>query len=118
MNLLKNIFILFTTLILFVSSNGFFVKQITAMQNEETKNKITENCIKEINSKEGFIDLLNEIDIQEINIHGQINKILKKDPIVSLPIDFIPNDLEDWAKSMRVSVEIRLIEKKESFIFV
>jgi len=87
------------------------VKQITAMQNEETKNKITENCIKEINSKEGFIDLLNEIDIQEINIHGQINKILKKDPIVSLPIDFIPNDLEDWAKSMRVSVEIRLIEK-------
>ena len=91
------------------------VKQITAMQNEETKNKITENCIKEINRKEGFVDLLNEIDIQEINIHGQINKILKKDPIVSLPIDFVPDDLEDWAKSLRVAVEIRLIEKYSDF---
>ena len=91
------------------------VKQITAMQNDETKNKITENCIKEINKKDGFIDLLNEIDIQEINIHGQINRILRKDPIVSLPIDLIPNDLEDWAKSMRVSVEIRLIEKYSDY---
>lgn len=55
--------------------------------------------------------MLAEIDIQIINIHGEINRILKKDPIVSLPIDFIPNDLDDWAKSLRVAVEIRLIEK-------
>lgn len=87
------------------------VKQITAMANDETKNKITENCIKEINKKDGFIDLLSDIEIPAINIHGEINRILKKDPIVSLPIDLIPNDLEDWAKSMRVAVEIRLIEK-------
>jgi len=87
------------------------IKQITAMKNDETKSRITENCIKQINGKPGFIDLLNDIDIQVINIHGVINRILKKDPVVSLPIDFIPNDLEDWAKSLKVLVEIRLIEK-------
>jgi hypothetical protein len=87
------------------------VKQITAMQNEETKVKIAENCIKQIVTQSDFIELLNEIDIKEINIHGYINRILKKEPIISLPIDLIPDDLEDWAKSLKVTVEIRTVEK-------
>ena len=87
------------------------VKQITAMQRAETKNKVTENCIKEINRKSGFTDLLAEIDIKEISIHGRINRILKKEPVVALPIDFIPKDLEEWAKSLRVPVKIWLVEK-------
>jgi len=87
------------------------VKQITAMQNDDSKNKMAENAIKEIEKKPGFKDLLAEIEISEINIHGTINKILKKSPIVALPIDFIPSDLEDWAKSLRVPVKIWLVEK-------
>jgi hypothetical protein len=87
------------------------VKQITAMQSGETKNKITESCIREIGRKPGFTDLLGEIDIQEIGIHGRINRILKKDPVVALPIDTIPKDLEEWARSLRVPVRIWLVEK-------
>lgn len=87
------------------------VKQITAMQNRETKNKIVDNCINEIKQKSGFTDLLAEIDIQAIGIHGRLNRILKKEPIVALPIDMIPNDLEEWAKSLRVPVKIWLVEK-------
>lgn len=86
-------------------------KQITAIQNDDTKTKITESCISEIQKNKGFIDLLSEINISEINIHGEIEKILRKDPIVSLPIDYIPNDLEEWADNLKIKVEIQLVEK-------
>jgi hypothetical protein len=86
-------------------------KQITAMENLDTKIKIAENCIKKINKNVSFKDLLNEIDIEEINIHGTINRILKLSPIVALPIDFIPNDLRDWTKTLKVEVIVWLVEK-------
>jgi len=86
-------------------------KQITAMENIDTKVKIAENCIEKINKNPSFKDLLNEIDIEEINIHGTINKILKSPPIVALPIDFIPNDLKDWTKTLKVEVIVWLVEK-------
>jgi len=86
-------------------------KQITAMENIETKNKITENCIKQIDKNKLFKDVLSEIDIQEINIHGTINKILQKSPEIAIPIDFIPNDLNDWKKTLKVKVNVWVIEK-------
>lgn len=86
-------------------------KQITAMMNDDAKQKTVDTCLNEINKKVGFKDLLEELYISEMEIHGRIEKILKKDPIVSLPIDFIPEDLEDWASSLKVKVEIRIIEK-------
>jgi len=86
-------------------------KQITAMENIDTKNKIVENCIKQIDKNKAFKDLLSEIDIQEINIHGTINKILQKSPEIALPIDFIPNDLNDWKKTLKVKVTVWVIEK-------
>ena len=86
-------------------------KQITAIQNDDTKVKITENCITEIQKNKSFIELLSEINISEINILGEIEKILRKDPIVSLPIDYIPNDLEEWAENLKIKVEIQLVEK-------
>ena len=86
-------------------------KQITAMENIDTKTKIAENCIQKINKNTPFKDILNEIDIEEINIHGKINNILKSSPIVALPIDFIPNDLKDWTKTLKVEVIVWLVEK-------
>jgi hypothetical protein len=86
-------------------------KQITAIENIDTKNKIAENCIKEINKNTLFKDLLNEIDIEEINIHGTINKILQQPPRVALPIDSIPKDLKDWTKTLKAEVIVWLVEK-------
>ena len=81
------------------------------MENIDTKTKIAENCIKKINKNSSFKDILNEIDIEEINIHGAINNILKSPPIVALPIDSIPNDLRDWTKTLKVEVIVWLVEK-------
>lgn len=86
-------------------------KQITAMENMDTKARIADNCVNKINKNTSFKDLLNEIEIEEINIHGAINKIMKSPPIVALPIDYVPNDLKDWTKSLKVEVIVWLIEK-------
>jgi len=86
-------------------------KQITAMENVDTKTKIAENCIIDIDRNTTFKNLLYEIDIEEINIHRTINKILQQPPKVALPIDYIPADLKDWTKTLKVEVIVWLVEK-------
>lgn len=80
--------------------------------NRETKNKITELCIAEIGKQKEFSKLLeSDLKIQQIHVHGFVQKILEKDPIVSLPIDYSPSDLEEWASMQKVDVQIQHIEK-------
>ena len=87
-------------------------KQLVAATNPETKNKITGLCIAEIEKQREFFRLLeSDLKIKLINIHGLIQKILEKDPIVSLPIDYSPSDLEGWASWLKADVRIQHIEK-------
>jgi hypothetical protein len=44
-------------------------------------------------------------------VYGFVQKILEKDPIVSLPIDYSPSDLEECASMQKVDVQIQRIEK-------
>ena len=87
-------------------------KQLVAATNPETKNKITGLCIAEIEKQKEFSNLLeSDLKIKLINIHGLVQKILEKDPIVSLPIDYSPSDLEGWASWLKADVRIQHIEK-------
>ena len=87
-------------------------KQLVAVMNRETKYKITELCIAEIGKQKEFSKLLeSDLKIQLLNVHGTVQKILEKDPIVSLPIDYSPSDLEEWASMQKVDVQIQHIEK-------
>lgn len=86
-------------------------KQITAIMNAETKSKIIDMCLKEVNAKPAFKDLIAEIEIAEINLHGRLIEILKKPPYIALPIDLIPSDLYDWVKTLRNEVIVWRIEK-------
>ena len=87
-------------------------KQLVAVMNRDTKNKITELCIAEIGKQKEFSKLLeSDLKIQLIHVHGFVQKLLEKDPIVSLPIDYSPNDLEEWASTQKVVVQIQHIEK-------
>ena len=83
-------------------------KQLVAVMNRETKNKITSLCIAEIEKQKEFSNLLeSDLKIRLINVHGLVQKILEKDPIVSLPIDYSPSDLEEWASLQKVDVQIQ-----------
>ena len=87
-------------------------KQLVAVMNRETKYKITELCIAEIGRQKEFSKLLeSDLKIQLLNVHGTVQKILEKAPIVSLPIDYSPSDLEEWASMQKVDVQIQHIEK-------
>ncbi|MBR2899040.1 MAG: DUF4357 domain-containing protein [Fibrobacter sp.] len=85
-------------------------KQFVAVMNREMKNKITELCIAEIGKQKEFSKLLeSDLKIQLIHIHGYVQKILEKDPVISLPIDYTLSDLEVWAK--KFNVQIQHVEK-------
>ena len=83
-------------------------KQLVAVMNRETKYKITELCIAEIGRQKEFSKLLeSDLKIQLLNVHGTVQKILENAPIVSLPIDYSPSDLEEWASMQKVDVQIQ-----------
>ncbi|MEE0875766.1 MAG: hypothetical protein UIH18_00590 [Fibrobacteraceae bacterium] len=87
-------------------------KQLVAVMNRETKNKIAEHCIAEIGKQKEFSKLLeSDLKIQQIHVHGFVQKILEKAPIVSLPIDYSPSDLEEWVSMQKVDVQIQHVEK-------
>ena len=71
-----------------------------------------ENRWFKIEKQKEFSNLLeSDLKIRLNNIHGLVQKILEKDPIVSLPIDYSPSDLEEWASLQKVDVQIQHIEK-------
>ena len=86
-------------------------KQLTAIVNEDSKAKILVQTLEEIKGRKEFKDLLSEIGIQDIGIHGEIQDILSKPPIIALPIDEIPDDLEEWAGTLKNDVRIWIVEK-------
>jgi hypothetical protein len=52
-----------------------------------------------------------ELEINEIEIHGRLNRILRKAPTVAIPIDSIPGDLTEWVQTLRNTVKIWVLEK-------
>jgi hypothetical protein len=87
-------------------------KQLTAVLKPETLELILSMALAHLNSNQPIKDVIvDELQISEINIHGTINSILKKPPIVAIPIDDIPLDLTEWASTLKHDVRIWRIEK-------
>lgn len=64
-----------------------------------------------IGSDSEFQDSLEELGIKLIDIHGKLNTILRKKPVVALPIDDIPADLDQWAQTLTYTVKLWKVEK-------
>jgi hypothetical protein len=86
-------------------------KQLTAITNEETKAKLVGQAFDAISQLKELRELLLEIDLPEMHIHKEIQAILAKPPILALPIDEIPDDLEDYLGTLRVEFKLWTIEK-------
>lgn len=86
-------------------------KQLTAITNEETKAKLITQAFDAISELKALRDLLAEIDIPEMHIHKELQTILAKSPILALPIDEIPDDLEDYLGTLKVEFKLWTIEK-------
>ncbi len=86
-------------------------KQITAITNTETEERIKTFCLQEIENNKDFKDLLFEIGISEMKIHSNLNRIFECMPIIAIPIDEIPSDLTEWAQTIKNEVRIWEISK-------
>lgn len=86
-------------------------KQLTAILNAESKAKILTQAIQSIGTDKDFLDLLQEVGIKPLNIHGELQSIIDKPPILALPIDEIPDDLEEWASTLKIEFKIWTVEK-------
>lgn len=86
-------------------------KQLTAIANEAAKAKIITQALEEIKNDKELKDLLAEIGVEEIHVHGQLQSILSRPPIIALPIDIVPDDLEEWAVTLRNEIRIWTVEK-------
>jgi DNA polymerase III delta prime subunit len=71
---------------------------VTQYQNDETtKEKFDEQCIK-------------EIDVRKI-----LAEILNKEPVIGIPIDSVSNDLKEWARTLKYNVKLWTITKYVDF---
>lgn len=86
-------------------------KQLTATITDSAQAKIVDLCLAMIGSDGALQDSLEELGIHTINIHGKLNSILAKKPIVALPIDDVPADLDQWAQTLTYTVKLWKIEK-------
>jgi len=86
-------------------------KQITALEAPETREKILGMALEVIQENEQLKDAIEDLGIREIEIHGRLQAVLRQPPVVAIPIDAIPKDLESWTRSLKYDVQIWIIEK-------
>lgn len=86
-------------------------KQLAAVSNTATQESIVTEALAAVRESEDLKEALSEFGIEEFGLHGRIAGILKSLPTVAIPIDKIPDDLEEWAGTLRHDVQIQVIEK-------
>ena len=89
-------------------------KQITAVDSQVSRETILKVALNLVKLDEAAAAVFSDLGIAQLDIHGVIQGILKKPPIIAIPIDGIPSDLQSWAKTLKFEVKIWVIEKYES----
>ena len=74
-------------------------KQLAAVSNAATQESIVTEALAAVRESEDLKEALSEFGIKEFGLHGRIAEILKSLPTVAIPIDKIPDDLEEWAET-------------------
>ncbi len=85
--------------------------QLAALQRPETRERILKSALAMIGASEDQKEMIRELGIHEIGLHGKIASILSKPPVVAIPIDEIPPDLRDWTSSLKNPVKLWEIRK-------
>jgi hypothetical protein len=90
-------------------------KQLVASSQSSSKRRLIELAVDTIRNDPDFLGKFEEQEIQEIDIAGVLGEILEGPPIIALPIDAVPNDLREWADTLKVEVKLWLVEKHVEF---
>jgi hypothetical protein len=85
--------------------------QLAAAGSSQTKDKIILLALNSIKNSTSLKDMLSEMGIDQLEMHGRLQSILSKQPIVAIPIDSVPKDLLQWIETLRHTVKIWEIRK-------
>lgn len=80
--------------------------QIVACLNQDTRDLLTDRVLEHISSDKALS--------LEQGIQKRVVSILRKEPIVAIPIDGSSDDLETWAQTQKLPVSIWVIQKLQS----
>jgi hypothetical protein len=86
-------------------------KQIQASVTPQTKKIVEELAVESYSSNENTKKKFQDIEVEEVNIRRHLRKILDKKPIVGIPIDDIPNNLDRWTQTLKYNVKLWVIKK-------
>jgi hypothetical protein len=86
-------------------------RQLAAVSSSETRELLLQLALNVVRQESGLRTMLREIGVEELEVHGRIQRVLRKTPTIAIPIDGIPKDLVDWVQTLRNPVKIWLIEK-------
>lgn len=86
-------------------------KQLVATESQTAKDKILDLALSHLKTNKPIIEMLNEFGIGKMEIHGKLQKILRKPPTIAIPIDSIPTDLKNWISTLKHKSKVWLIEK-------
>jgi len=90
-------------------------KQIVASLQPHTKQKLEDISVEMYQKNESIKEIYANLDINSLDVRKILREILSQDPIIGIPIDFIPNDLKDWATQQKFDVKLWIIQKYSEF---
>jgi hypothetical protein len=86
-------------------------RQLAAVSSPETRDLILHLALSSIRGDHVLRSMIREVGVEDLEIHGRLQRVLRKPPTIAIPIDAIPKDLKEWVQTLRNPVKIWLIEK-------
>jgi len=89
-------------------------KQLTAVDSQATRDSILGIALDLVKTDKNIANVFSDLGIEQLDVHGKLQSIIRKSPTIAIPIDGIPPDLQSWAKTLKFRVKIWVIEKYQS----
>lgn len=86
-------------------------KQVVAAKQPATRKLLVDLAVKRAQQNTEISELFSEANIHPMDIRKVLDDIVSKDPIVGMPIDALSQDLEEWANTLNVKVQLWLVKK-------
>lgn len=90
-------------------------KQIVAAAQPSTRKLLVDLAVKRAQQSAEVKELFDEAGIHQMDIRKVLDEIVSQQPIVGMPIDAVSKDLEEWANTLKVKVNLWLVKKYVEF---
>ncbi len=90
-------------------------KQVIASLQPISKKTIEDLAVDQYQNDETTKEKFTEQKIKEIDVRKILSDILNKEPIIGLPIDAVSGDLKEWARTLKYNVKLWTITKYVDF---